>query len=179
MMDTHFLVLAAGGGIDDFVQAAAGSPEVSYFLVEAPEGIVGYLPRNSVLELVQKTRQRGAGRPGGPQVHRRERRIHTSRRMIRACRGGRGGAGRRRRGRLVGPESGGLDHQRSDRQCRHRGAGCFRGLSGLACEPEGCPVIGRQLRGRRSQPPGNISGATLITQTTESLPWRICRDETS
>ena len=54
MMDTHFLVLAAGGGIDDFVQAAAGSPEVSYFLVEAPEGIVGYLPRNSVLELSRR-----------------------------------------------------------------------------------------------------------------------------
>ena len=47
-MDTRFVLVAADCTIDDFALMASTRPETSYFLVVAPEGLVGFLTRASV-----------------------------------------------------------------------------------------------------------------------------------
>ncbi len=49
VMDTHFVAVPADGTLDDFVRIATEQPEVSCFLVEGPEGFVGFLTRDSAL----------------------------------------------------------------------------------------------------------------------------------
>ncbi len=48
-MDTRFVLVSADCTIDDFTLMASSRPEISYFLVEAPEGLVGFLTRSSVV----------------------------------------------------------------------------------------------------------------------------------
>ena len=49
IMDTRFVAVPAGGSIEDFVRIASERPEVSCFPVEGPEGLVGFLTRDSAL----------------------------------------------------------------------------------------------------------------------------------
>lgn len=49
VMDIQFVAVPADGGIDDFVRIATERPEVSCFLVEGPDGLVGFLTRDSAL----------------------------------------------------------------------------------------------------------------------------------
>ena len=49
IMDTRFVAVPAAGSIEDFVRIASERPEVSCFLVEGPEGLVGFLTRDSAL----------------------------------------------------------------------------------------------------------------------------------
>jgi CIC family chloride channel protein len=49
IMDTQFVGVPADGTLDDFVRIASERPEVSCFLVEGPEGFVGFLTRDSAL----------------------------------------------------------------------------------------------------------------------------------
>ena len=53
IMDTQFVAVPAGGTIEDFVRTASERPEVSCFLVEGPEGLVGFLTRDSALRPAQ------------------------------------------------------------------------------------------------------------------------------
>jgi CIC family chloride channel protein len=48
IMDTRFCTLPAGDGLEDLVRVASERPEVSCFLVEGSEGVVGFLTRESV-----------------------------------------------------------------------------------------------------------------------------------
>jgi CIC family chloride channel protein len=48
LMDTQFVTVPASGTFEDLVQAASARPEVSCFLVEGPDGLVGFLTRDSV-----------------------------------------------------------------------------------------------------------------------------------
>jgi CBS domain containing-hemolysin-like protein len=43
------VAVPAGGTIDDFARITSGRPDVSCFLVEGPEGFVGFLTRDSAL----------------------------------------------------------------------------------------------------------------------------------
>ena len=58
IMDTHFVAVPAAGSIEDFVRTASERPEVSCFLVEGPEGLVGFLTRDAALQ--------PCGQPGKP-----------------------------------------------------------------------------------------------------------------
>ncbi|MGP0065898.1 MAG: chloride channel protein [Isosphaeraceae bacterium] len=49
LMDTRFVVVAAGVTIGDLARTVAERPDVDYFLVEAPEGLIGFLTRDSIL----------------------------------------------------------------------------------------------------------------------------------
>jgi CIC family chloride channel protein len=49
VMDTSFVAVPADGTLDDFVRMATERPEVSCFLVEGAEGLVGFLTRDSAL----------------------------------------------------------------------------------------------------------------------------------
>ena len=49
VMDTQFVIVAADGTIEDFARTASERPDISYFLVEAQEGLIGFLTRDSVL----------------------------------------------------------------------------------------------------------------------------------
>ncbi|MFI5387880.1 MAG: CBS domain-containing protein, partial [Fimbriimonadales bacterium] len=49
IMDTRFVAVPADGRLDDFVRIASERPEVSCFLVEGPDGLVGFLTRDSAL----------------------------------------------------------------------------------------------------------------------------------
>jgi CIC family chloride channel protein len=49
VMDTQFVAVPGEGSLDDFARVASGRPEVSCFLVEGPEGFVGFLTRDSAL----------------------------------------------------------------------------------------------------------------------------------
>jgi chloride channel protein, CIC family len=49
VMDTRFVAVPAAGTIEDFARIASEQPEVSCFLVEGPEGLVGFLTRDSAL----------------------------------------------------------------------------------------------------------------------------------
>jgi CIC family chloride channel protein len=49
IMDTRFVVVRADGNINDFVRTASEQPEVSCFLVEGPNGLIGFLTRDSAL----------------------------------------------------------------------------------------------------------------------------------
>ncbi len=49
LMDTHFASVPADGSIDDFVHAATAHPDASIFLVEGPDGVVGFLTRDAAL----------------------------------------------------------------------------------------------------------------------------------
>ncbi|HTU19052.1 MAG TPA: chloride channel protein [Gemmataceae bacterium] len=49
IMDTHFVGVPADGSIADFARIATGHPEVSCFLVEGSQGLVGFLTRDSAL----------------------------------------------------------------------------------------------------------------------------------
>lgn len=49
VMDTHFVTVPATSTLDDFVRTASEHPEVSCFLVEGPEGLIGFLTRDSAL----------------------------------------------------------------------------------------------------------------------------------
>jgi CIC family chloride channel protein len=51
VMDTQFVAVPAEGGLDDFVRIAADRPEVSCFPVVGPQGLVGFLTRDSALRL--------------------------------------------------------------------------------------------------------------------------------
>ncbi len=53
-MDTQFVVLAAGGVVDDFTRTASEQPNVSYFLVETQGGLIGFLTRDSLLRVSGK-----------------------------------------------------------------------------------------------------------------------------
>jgi len=48
LMDTRFCTVPAGGGLEDLVRTASEKPEVSCFLVQGAEGIVGFLTREAV-----------------------------------------------------------------------------------------------------------------------------------
>ena len=48
-METRFVTVPAGGSIEDFVRTASERPEVSCFPVEGPEGLIGFLTRDSAL----------------------------------------------------------------------------------------------------------------------------------
>ncbi|MGO9467525.1 MAG: chloride channel protein [Isosphaeraceae bacterium] len=54
VMDTQFVVLAAGGVVDDFTRTASEQPNVSYFLVETQGGLIGFLTRDSLLRVSGK-----------------------------------------------------------------------------------------------------------------------------
>jgi CIC family chloride channel protein len=54
VMDTQFVSVPAEGTVDDFVRVAFEHPEVSCFLVEAPEGFIGFLTRESALRPPQQ-----------------------------------------------------------------------------------------------------------------------------
>lgn len=56
VMDRQFVAVPAGGTLDDFVRTASERPEVSCFLVQSPEALVGFLTRDLAL--------RPAGHPG-------------------------------------------------------------------------------------------------------------------
>ncbi len=58
VMDTHFVAVPADGTVEDFVRIASERTDVTCFLVESPEGPVGFLTRNSAL--------RPAGSDGEP-----------------------------------------------------------------------------------------------------------------
>ena len=49
IMDTQFVAVPADGKIADFVRIALERPDVSCFPVEGPEGLVGFLTRDSAL----------------------------------------------------------------------------------------------------------------------------------
>jgi CIC family chloride channel protein len=49
VMDVHFAVVPASGTADDLARTASGQPDVSCFLVEGPEGILGFLTRDQAL----------------------------------------------------------------------------------------------------------------------------------
>jgi chloride channel protein, CIC family len=49
VMDTRFIAVPARGTVEDFVGIASEQPNVSCFLVEGPEGLVGFLTRDSAL----------------------------------------------------------------------------------------------------------------------------------
>jgi CIC family chloride channel protein len=50
VMDARFATVPAIGTRDDVARAAATRPEVSCFLVEGPEGILGFLTRDQALQ---------------------------------------------------------------------------------------------------------------------------------
>jgi predicted transcriptional regulator len=50
LMDARVVVLSAGGSMEDFSQTVPEHPEVSVFLVENQDGVVGFLNRHSVLQ---------------------------------------------------------------------------------------------------------------------------------
>ena len=54
VMDTQFVVVAAGGAIEDFARTASEHPNVSYFLVETPTGLIGFLTRDSLTRVSRK-----------------------------------------------------------------------------------------------------------------------------
>ncbi len=56
VMDTQLVAVPANGTLEDFVRIATERPDVSCFLVAGPEGLVGFLTRDSAL--------RPAGQPG-------------------------------------------------------------------------------------------------------------------
>ena len=49
VMDRQLVAVPADGSIDDFVRTAIEQPEVSCFLVDGSEGLVGFLTRDSAL----------------------------------------------------------------------------------------------------------------------------------
>jgi CIC family chloride channel protein len=49
VMDLRFAVVPSSATADDLARTASGRPDVSCFLVEGPEGIVGYLTRDQAL----------------------------------------------------------------------------------------------------------------------------------
>ncbi|HEX4146881.1 MAG TPA: chloride channel protein [Pirellulales bacterium] len=49
VMDTHFIALPGSGTLDDFVRTAIQQPDVSCFLVNGPQGLIGFLTRESAL----------------------------------------------------------------------------------------------------------------------------------
>ncbi len=55
VMDKRFVAVPAGGSVEDFVQIALERPEVTCFLVEGPEGLVGFLTRDSALRPAKQT----------------------------------------------------------------------------------------------------------------------------
>jgi CBS domain containing-hemolysin-like protein len=57
-MDTQFVAVPGDGTLDDFVQIASQRPDVSCFLVEGPEGFVGFLTRDSALRPPQHHQER-------------------------------------------------------------------------------------------------------------------------
>jgi CIC family chloride channel protein len=54
VMDSQFVTVPANGTLDDFVRTASEHAEVSCFLVEGPEGFVGFLTRDSALRRPQQ-----------------------------------------------------------------------------------------------------------------------------
>ncbi|HEV8060279.1 MAG TPA: chloride channel protein, partial [Gemmataceae bacterium] len=54
LMDTQFATVSAGASLDDFVRVATERPDVSCFLVEGPEGLVGFLTRDLALRPSQQ-----------------------------------------------------------------------------------------------------------------------------
>jgi chloride channel protein, CIC family len=53
VMDTQFVALPANATIDDFVRTALERPKISTFLVDGPDGLVGFLTRDSALRPAQ------------------------------------------------------------------------------------------------------------------------------
>ncbi len=49
IMDNHFVAVPADGVLDDFVRIATKQPQVTCFLVEGREGLVGFLTRDRAL----------------------------------------------------------------------------------------------------------------------------------
>ena len=81
IMDTQFVAVSAGGTIEDFVRIASERPEVSCFLVEGPEGLVGFLTRDSALRPAQPLENRShwpTWRTGGSSRSARTRRSSRS-----------------------------------------------------------------------------------------------------
>ena len=63
VMDTQFVAVPADGTLDDFVRIATERPEVSCFLVEGPEGLVGFLTRDSALRPPAQSGEAGRHSP--------------------------------------------------------------------------------------------------------------------